>query len=265
MNLPRDEASSFRQVEDLIGFEDGMLSNRHRVTADDGSFELSGLLPRTYRVWAVHPATLEIIDPGPVEAGSSAVVLAFTENGAQRVAGRVVSLSGDPIPGIRLFFGRHGSSGDTPFFAPLMTDLAPASDEDGRFEFEGLFTPGAYLIPVGPETSMSDRLYLDQFGDLESLVIRLPRRCLVQILLEQDPDEADRFRIEDGDGNVLSLMVETGNTTLSTNGGLGLAGGRSDVITTDERARTLVLFKDGEEVRRISLQLEPGDVRILRY
>jgi hypothetical protein len=38
----------------------------------------------------------------------------------------------------------------------------------------------------------------------------------------------------------------------------------SDLVATDERARFLVLFRDGEETRRIPLDLKGGEVNEVR-
>ena len=261
--LPDHEANRYRTIEEALGFGDALESNLHRVTGEDGSFELNGLLPRAYRPWAVHPATLEFVSAGPIEAGSVGIVLAFTGAGARRVAGRVTSYSGEPMAGVALFVGRRIPLDGARVSAPLQTEHSPRTDAEGRFEFAALHVEGTYLLPSSPETSFADRISLDPSADLEHLEIRLPRRCLFQLLLA-DPDEADALQVLDADGNGLTLTVEAGLTAL-VSGGMTLAGGRSEVIVTDERAATIVLRRQRQEVRRIPVRLVPGEVQVLRY
>lgn len=261
--LPDHEANPYRTVEEVLGFGDALESNLHRVTGEDGSFELSGLLPRAYTPWAVHPATLEVVSAGQIEAGSEGIVLAFTGTSARRVAGRVTSYSGEPMPAVALFAGRRVPLDGTRVSTPLQTERSPRTDAEGRFEFAALHVEGTYLLPSSPETSYADRIALDPNADLEHLEIRLPRRCLFQLLLA-DPDEADALQVLDADGNRLTLTVEAGLSAL-VSGGMTLAGGRSEVIVTDERAATIVLRRQRQEVRRIPVRLVPGEVQVLRY
>jgi RNA polymerase sigma-70 factor (ECF subfamily) len=262
--LPESEVVDERYVEDVIGFEDGLLSSRHALSSDGGRFALFGLLAREYVLWTLHPTTLEVVTPGPVEAGATNVTLVLPGGPTRHVAGRVLSFAGDPIPGVRLFLARKGSIDGRSYWSPLLVDAVPTTDGEGRFAFEALCVEGAYLLPASPDTAMSDDIPLDPADDLSDLEIRLPRRCLFQVLLEQDPEEADRVTVLDGEGEVLRLMVETGSSTLISTGGLGLAGGRSEVIVTDERARTLVLEREGVEVRRVPIRLTPDEVQVLR-
>jgi hypothetical protein len=60
------------------------------------------------------------------------------------------------------------------------------------------------------------------------------------------------------------LGYTLGNTALSTNGGLDLAGGRSEVVECDERARTIVLLKEGREVRRVPFLPAAEGVQIVQ-
>ena len=63
---------------------------------------------------------------------------------------------------------------------------------------------------------------------------------------------------------MLPLGYDLGNSSVSSSGGLDLAGGRSEVVYGDERARTLVLSKARAEVRRVPIRLIPGELQLLR-
>ena len=52
--------------------------------------------------------------------------------------------------------------------------------------------------------------------------------------------------------------------TSSSDSKADLAKGKSEVISSDERARTLVLCKAGKELRRVPIRLRPGEVQVIR-
>lgn len=144
-----------------------------------------------------------------------------------------------------------------------MTEQAPRSGADGVFEFPALCVEGAYLLPAGEGIAQQEELALEPSMDLEHLVLTVSRTCRFQVVL-LDPEEADRFAVLDAADERMWLGYTLGNTALSSNGAMDLAGGRSEVIEGDERARTLVLSKAGREVRRVPIRLVPGDVQIVR-
>ena len=59
----------------------------------------------------------------------------------------------------------------------------------------------------------------------------------------------------------MSVLTSDGGDTMSS---FPLHQGRSQVLAAPERITTLLLWKDGEEVRRIPLALEPGEVNVIR-
>ena len=70
--------------------------------------------------------------------------------------------------------------------------------------------------------------------------------------------------LEDERGEDVHLTLQLGGVLLSANA-ITLQGEVSDLITTDERARTLVLKKGREVVARIPLLLRPGQVNEVRF
>ena len=265
------EAARRRHYEDVIGLsglvgtDDGrMRSSRQAPTEDDGSFELTGLLPRPYTLFAADTRTCEVESAGAVEGGAADVTIVLPGTGSmRRVAGRVVSYSGEPIPQVHMLFARSSAHGESKYFAPVMVQAAPFTDEEGRFEFPALCVEGTYFLPAGPHLAGPERIFLDPLDDLEHLKIRLPRRCLVQVMLAGDPEEADACRILDAEGDFLTLVVESDDMMLSS-GGMTLADGKSEVFVANETGVTLVLLRDREEVRRMPISLTPGEVQILR-
>jgi hypothetical protein len=46
---------------------------REILSAADGRFEIGGLLPRSYRLIAIDPSTLDVAESAPIQAGASDV------------------------------------------------------------------------------------------------------------------------------------------------------------------------------------------------
>jgi hypothetical protein len=76
-------------------------------------------------------------------------------------------------------------------------------------------------------------------------------------------DRADEFRVVDAQGRSLDLLVITGNS-VNAYTAMELNDGRSEVVSTSSQARTLLLFKQDQEVGRVPLDLLPGEVNRVR-
>lgn len=259
--LPR--SSSHRMLEGLIGPPGNVMKSGLRQQTDgDGRFTLAGFTRRKYLLHALRPDTLEVVHLEGVEAGRDDVLFRFVGDSAlRRVAGRVVTTAGAPVPGVRLYLGRTGEFGGRRFFVPLVVDTA-VTDAEGTFVYESLCTDGTYLLPGGSAVSGAARLHLDQQVDLENIVIEVgvPRRF--QVLLGQ-PEEADAIEVLDGDEQRLRLEILF-ELSSSTGPFADLAEGKSEVVTVDDRARWLVLRKNNREVRRVPIQLTSDEIQILR-
>jgi hypothetical protein len=257
-DMQRWEAGNF--VESLLTDED---FPGRATTGSDGRFSIDGLLPKPYTLHALHPRTLAVATREAVAAGTLDVRLVLTgAEPARRVAGRVVDPRGEPVAGVMLFYGRQSTPRVERLLAPLVTGRAPCSEVSGAFEFPALCVEGAYLLPAGTGIAQQVRFVLDPSMDLEHLLVTVSRTCRFQIVL-RDPGEADRFAVLDAGDERMWLGYTLGGTVYTTNGGLDLLGGRSEVIEGDERAHTLVLTKEGREVRRVPIRLVPGDVQVI--
>ena len=73
------------------------------MTDEEGRFQLRGLLDKTYDVAAIDPRTVMPGDGWRIEAGARAVELVLERDpDASPVTGRVVSIDGHPIPGLKI-------------------------------------------------------------------------------------------------------------------------------------------------------------------
>ena len=78
-----------------------------------------------------------------------------------------------------------------------------------------------------------------------------------------DPSAADALSLLDVEGEELPLSFLLGSVTLGSSS-VGIEGGVSNLIRTDESARTLVLYRNGLEVQRVPLALRAGEVNELQ-
>ncbi len=241
--------------------EDG----RRALSDEDGRFVLTSLAERRYGLFVFHPRTQELAGPVEVSAGADDVVLTLAgAEPAQVVAGRVTNFSGEPVAGASVRVQRKGRAS----FGGTRTHRAEYSfraqtDAEGRFRFEELCTVGTELR-VSSEQSPDEMICpLGVEPDLERIVVRLPAVCHLRVFLD-DPAGADGLMLEDERGESLNITMQIGGVFMSATA-IALAGGVSDLILTDERARTLVLQKGSEEVARIPLLLRPGVVNEIRH
>ena len=246
-------------------------------TDADGRFEIDGLMQRGYAMFAMQPRTLAAAEPLVVQAGTEDLTLRLENGTARRIAGRVISQGGLPLVDVRVSAGRAVPWADPPPARTSSWDASPMpppagaryfldtfvhTDAEGRFEVEGLFVEGSYLLLTGPPIVLSEHFSLDDTDqDLEEVEIRVEASSRFRIVLS-DPDEADAFAKVHTDGRPLPLFVEVESHRISTPE-VAIVAGRSGIVQTSEGELTLMLTKDGEEVRRIRIELAPGGVHQL--
>jgi RNA polymerase sigma factor (sigma-70 family) len=244
-------------VEKLIGGGSDD-AGRRAISDAEGRFELRGLLDADYRLWAQDPRTLELGESRLVRGGSQVELELGGREPLVRVAGRVTDYADQPLPGVDVRVVRlvdlpgGGSARHESGAQGLAT-----TGEQGQFEFEGLPIAGTRLV-VAHFTPDTVEVELEGEPDLDQLTIRLPRLCRLRVHLA-DPDRATSLQLLDGQGTALNATLQLG-TLVVMSGAVQLSGGVSDLIQTDERAVTLVLWKDGQEVERSSLRLSPSQV-----
>jgi hypothetical protein len=136
--------------------------------------------------------------------------------------------------------------------------VAPGThpDDARRFEYAALATRGT-LHQLPHESFYLRHFALEGASDPGALVIVQPALCELQVELRGDPALADRVQVLDGTGKALEL-VESFGAFVSFGDSAQLVEGKTGVVQVLETARTLVLQKDGEEVLRKPLRLEPG-------
>jgi len=247
------------------GPADGQADGRRTSSESDGTFELTGLVARRYGLWVQHPETFELAGPFEFQAGQSELVLTLAgSEPAQRVAGRVTSLSGAPIAGATLVVQRKLLSATGVRFEHRDDrDQPRKTDADGRFEFPALCVEGTRLLVAQPGRHSETAFALADFTDLETLELALPAVCHLRLTLD-DPERADGLSLEDAHGRALDLVFQLGGV-ICMSSGVQITNGRTERLTTDESAVTLVLRKGAEVVERIPIRLVPGEVNELSF
>ncbi|HKE00260.1 MAG TPA: sigma-70 family RNA polymerase sigma factor [Planctomycetota bacterium] len=265
------DATWFAMGEDAIHILESVLAGRSGapfVTCDsEGRFEMPGLVARSYGFGAGDPRTLRIGNVEGIPAGATDVRIAIPEEPIHdRIMGRVVARTGEPIAGVRVNVFRRA------FELPLPggrgwtrqgISKAPATtDADGRFEIRdvlradvGLDFEGQAIIPDGRSAPFGD--------DPVDLRVELLRRCHMKVELEDASDAASRFAVLDGSGNALEIQRWEGESVYGDDTG-PIRAGRSSVVAVAESARTVVLYRGNSELRRVPVELKPGPPTIVR-
>jgi RNA polymerase sigma-70 factor (ECF subfamily) len=238
-------------------------------TDSDGRFVLSGLVDADYVV-AAHDADTLLRVEREVRAGSSSVTLVLDKGQLwRRVAGKVVDRTGRPVSGVHLrpmtdalFLRYQGRVVSTNHAGqPRSTE----TDAEGKFELENMPRELVYLRIDGDDVVSEDwgrrnegGLAALSNGRVEELEVVVRLRVRMQVHLA-DPAEADAVRVLDADGAAVVInLIQAGSR--SEREVFPLVAGRSDVLTVDDSAATLVLEREGQEVRRVPLALQRGEL-----
>ena len=246
---------------DTEGVLAGNASGDGCVTRSDehGRFELPGLLERTYTVYAMDPLSLTTGVRPDIPAGARGMTLRL-ESGGVPVAGRVVNYGGAPLEGVTVNALRWIDAPDgLPRLPVSRPEREVTTDADGRFRFDPLVVRGTQLQLSRADSDMLKAVKLEAERDYEAIEIRVPAPCHLRVLMQSDPALADTMVLLNAEGDSLPMTTMLGTVSIGAMA-MGLEDGTSGLISTDESARTLLLYKEEEEVRRVGLELVAGEV-----
>lgn len=232
----------------------------HWATTDDlGSFRLPGLLEREYKIAVLDDDTLQRVEVGPFAAGRDDVEIVFAPGVWKRLAGRVVS-GGFPIEGARLSVRRRSyqqelTLGGRTHSSTVVYDRGRAiTDANGRFEFTGVPMKGCLLRVTLDGDDLLD--YPLDGCDPDDVEIDVELYCALQVnvAVEGGADELGLLD-EDGASLLVRVLLEDGHIQSER---APIREGRSGRLSASNRARTIVLFREGVEVGRLPVRLMPG-------
>jgi len=253
-------------------FVDGDSPWKFVETDRDGRFVLDGLLDRDYVVRAHDSATLLRTDSEPTRAGRSGLELRIpTGSVFPLVAGRVLSLGGQPIVGASIY-PMCDAFRITHDGQPITTSHdgveGTRTGEDGRFELRNvplnlvyLRVDGETILPVeygryveGDRRFANTKVRELPRDKITELEIRVEARCHMQVELASR-DFADELAVLDAQGAEIAISLYEAGSRRDTERH-PLHDGRSAVLSVPESGRTLVLFKDGQDVARQPIELD---------
>ena len=232
------------------------------ASGPDGRFELRGLSARDYRVLALDPRTLGLAEASFAAGVENAELRLPREEVHERVAGRVTSLLGEPLAGVTVVFERRVGGEDGREEARLES-AGVVTDAEGRFELRGLSKRTNVASVRGDDVDLGGlQVPLAPDADLEELELVVPLRLHVQVEGGPEPD-FDQVAVLDERGKELALAVFHGTFAFGS-ARVRLVEGRTETFTVSEAAKTLVLFRGEQEVRRVALALARGEVNVVR-
>ncbi|HTF88278.1 MAG TPA: sigma-70 family RNA polymerase sigma factor [Planctomycetota bacterium] len=237
-----------------------------------GEFKLEGLMDRAYTLAAMDPLTLLRVESEPIQAGASDARIRMPSGAClEHVRGRVVTASGEGLAGVAV----------TPMADVMTVHMTPqmwstfnvgskpvVTDAEGRFAFERMPRERVYLKLSGDDILPQDWARSQTGGieaaakdGIEAIVIQVALRYHVQV--ETDAELADEVRVLDAEGNAITINVFEGSSSMSASA-VPLTAGRSRVLVVGDAARTIVVLRQGQEVRRAPLVLARGKVNTIQ-
>lgn len=248
--------------------------NFHGVVTDDaGGFDLIGLLDGEYEIGALDPASLLKSDGTVVEAGAVEVEITLDVTDVwTRVTGRIVDRHGVAVEGAEVephVPTQSGASFNSRWSTGERRE-AVRTDEEGRFHFRDLARRGVVLHVSHPDIVPRFDVALppaereDAAGEKEltEVTVTVELRYRFQVVL-RDPREADEMRILDEHGEELEPRVQKSRSTHVGDYIRRLNDGRSEHVFVEAPPAAIVLFRDGEEVRREFVNLEPRRANVV--
>jgi RNA polymerase sigma-70 factor (ECF subfamily) len=230
------------------------------VTDANGAFTIEGLRDRKYRVRAFDERTCLVLVSDPVDAGTSGLEMRVPNDAFRpRVRGRVVSSSGAPVSGAHVALVRIQVRIRS--MRSWATCREVTAGADGRFELldvprrEMLLSVSGVHVKGGDERPIPE----DVSGDDLEIAVTLVCRLRVE-LAAGEPAEA--FEIRDAKDKTMVVRTQRSNV-ISYCEHVQREPQGFPVCEVDDTARTLVLFQGKKELRRVPIELHPGDLQII--
>jgi hypothetical protein len=229
----------------------------------DGSFEIVGLLPRSYDLRAVHRASLTCAIVRNVLAGSAdaRVVMDIAPRTA-RLAGRIIDPRGAAIAGAKVRARRELLSDDG--HTDAVETEPVTTDAEGRFQFLGVSDDVQLLRVEFEEWGLSGVKPLPPTQRRDALEIVIARVGHLRVEVQTPELNAERVCVLDPSGKRLQLTVGRGGGWTMGSDSMPVSGGRTEAFRVSEDARTLVLLRGNRELARIPIVVEPGKELVVR-
>ena len=240
-----------------------------------GRFRIDGLLEREYSLVVMDQETLLRSASEPIRAGRKNVELLLDVDAVfPRVAGRVVSSGGVPVPGVTVaatcdvMTTNEGPGRQSTFHSQ---GKVATTDAEGHFVLQRVPKERVYLrldgediLPLEYGREEVRGIGGPSHGEVEALELRVQLRYHFQVELSgPEAKTADEIKVLDEAGERIPINLFLGNSRRTTDT-VDLKDGKSDALVVPETARTLVLLSKGVELRRVPLHLAAGELNIVR-
>lgn len=237
----------------------GRLDDSKAAETDaEGRFEVGGLRDRSYRIHAWNPGNCLVLVGDSVAAGSRDVEIRMPPDAVRpTVRGTIVSKRGHPVPGVEVAVAcvtnrSPGGGFSSKRCTPVLTDAS------GGFVLTEVSRRNVLISVYG---GMIVSTHLELPADGEDVRIEVD----VQARFRLDPragDAVDSFKVLDPRGAALTITVHRPESTSSMNS----VRRRDDgfpTCTVSEEAAVLVLYQGKQELRRVPLDLHPGELQVV--
>jgi RNA polymerase sigma-70 factor (ECF subfamily) len=239
----------------------GRMNERKAPETDSaGRFRVGGLRNRPYRLRAWSERTCLVLVSDPLAAGSIDVEVRVPSDAIRSLLrGSVVSKRGLPVPAAEVCIARVTSRSPGGGYSSV-TCRSVLTDAFGRFELSDM--PRRNVL-LSVQASMIDTVNLEIPAEASGNDVRIEVDVQCRFRLEpRAEDSFDRFVVFDSRGQVVRVTV---NTPFSTS--IANEVHRSEkgfpICMTSEEAAFLTLFRGKQEIRRVPLDLHPGDLQIV--
>ena len=240
--------TAMMMVENAVG---GGNSSGER-TDSDGRFVMTGLSDRSYTLRALDPATLLVVESGPVVAGTADLVLVTPRDAfLERVTGVVVDRFGAPVVGapVRVAVTTHRSSSGRQIIA---RPSSVVTDANGQFVMPDC--PRRYVfLSVGGDGVVSHEAPVPVDGAAMRIVVARKLRFRIRSCA----DTASSFTLHNASGEPVSSAAHAVQVRRQRKVHR-IKVDASPVYEVDDSATTIVLLSGKRELRRVPLNLRHG-------
>ena len=250
------------------GIAEARVGGRIEVrTGARGSFELTGLADRPYTLLVsgrdrrMRFETCARSQPIPAGTRDALIVLPSAEVG-DSIVGRLVTASGDPVPGASVGLGRPAQPG-TAAELGLQGRFRSTTGPDGRFEIAGAPTGLLRLVasapPILPVLAVLE-------PDAERSDVRLVARERRTFVFDGSAAQPlpGWIRALDGAGSPVPFWTADAGTPRSL-AYAEILEGRSEMLVLGDDAREIVVGRGGRELGRVPFAALPGEVARVRW
>jgi hypothetical protein len=236
-----------------------------QLTSDAGEFVIRGLLDREYTLVVSDPISLCTVRSQPVKAGSASVSITVPSDAlAPKLSGQVVSYGGIPLESVAVGLVLI-TAGDPNSLENSRWIQGPTAvtNPTGFFEFHNVPRADVQLNLTG-NNIIPQRYSLDSYNKSPGEIkITVAERRYFHFISSLGAGSPLVLEVLGQSDERLPLYILRSNVWIITDS-LEVPGEEFPTVAVSELARTLVVYRDKIEIRRVKLSLEHGQVGVVR-